>query len=95
MLQDARVELIAVAGALAERESAGAAQAARDWLEIHRHVRLEIDGSDLTAAGVPEGPEVGLRLAVALQRKREGLVSGRDQELREALAVEASDRVEL
>src|SRR5436190_86811 len=31
----------------------------RDW----RAVRLEIDGSDLLAAGVPEGPAIGRGLA--------------------------------
>ena len=31
----------------------------REWLDTQRHVRLEIDGNDLLAAGVPEGPEVG------------------------------------
>ncbi|HXB16572.1 MAG TPA: hypothetical protein VNV44_12600 [Solirubrobacteraceae bacterium] len=93
-LDGASAELVAVAGALAERESEGAAQAARDWLATHRHVRLEIDGSDLIAAGIGEGPGIGLRLAITLQRKREGLVSGRAEELREALAVEIADRVE-
>jgi tRNA nucleotidyltransferase (CCA-adding enzyme) len=55
-------------------------------LTTTRHVRLEIDGNDLIAAGVPEGPQVGARLAVALRRKREGALAGRAQELRAALA---------
>ena len=93
-LDGAGVELVALAGALAERQSEGAAQAARDWLATHRRVRLEIDGSDLIAAGIPEGPGIGVRLAVTLQRKREGLVSGRAEELREALAVQSADRVD-
>ena len=46
-------ELVALAGAL------GPERAAREWLERLRHVRLEIDGDDLLAAGVPEGPAVG------------------------------------
>ena len=93
-LDGVRAELVAAAGALAERQSEGAANAAREWLTTHRHVRLEIDGEDLIAAGLPEGPGIGLRLATTLQRKREGRVSGREQELQEALGLEISDRVE-
>jgi tRNA nucleotidyltransferase (CCA-adding enzyme) len=48
-------------------------------------VRLEIDGRDLLAAGVPEGPEIGARLARALDRKLDGEASGREQELAAAL----------
>jgi tRNA nucleotidyltransferase (CCA-adding enzyme) len=58
---------------------------ARRWIEELRHVRLEIDGHDLLAAGVPEGPEVGERLQRALDRKLDGGVSGREQELAAAL----------
>src|SRR5205823_12034409 len=43
----APAELVALAGAL------GPAEAARSWLERLRHIGLEIDGSDLLAAGVP------------------------------------------
>jgi tRNA nucleotidyltransferase (CCA-adding enzyme) len=53
----------------------------RDW----RGVALEIDGGDLIAAGVPEGPSVGRGLKVALRRKLDGEVSGRDEELQAAL----------
>jgi tRNA nucleotidyltransferase (CCA-adding enzyme) len=48
-------------------------------------VRLEIDGRDLLAAGIPEGPEIGARLQRALDRKLDGEASGREQELRAAL----------
>jgi tRNA nucleotidyltransferase (CCA-adding enzyme) len=58
---------------------------ARRWLQELRHVRLEIDGHDLLAAGIPEGPEIGARLQRALERKLDGEVSGREQELRVAL----------
>ncbi len=58
----------------------------RDW----RHVELEIDGSDLMAAGVPEGPAIGRGLAAALDAKLDGEVSGRDDELRAALAAAAA-----
>lgn len=72
-------EVVAVAGAL------GPARAARDWLQTLRHVRLEIDGSDLLAAGVPEGPAVGRGLRAALAAKLDGRVAGHDAELAEAL----------
>jgi tRNA nucleotidyltransferase (CCA-adding enzyme) len=58
---------------------------ARRWIDDLRHVRLEITGDDLLAAGVPQGPEVGARLRRALDRKLDGEISGRDQELAAAL----------
>ena len=58
---------------------------ARWWLEDGRHVALEIGGDDLLAAGVPEGPEVGERLSRALDRKLDGDLNGRDDELAAAL----------
>jgi tRNA nucleotidyltransferase (CCA-adding enzyme) len=71
-------ELIALAGAL------GPAEKARQWLEQLRHVRLEISGEDLLAAGVPEGPAVGRGLRAALAAKLDGLTSGRESELQYA-----------
>lgn len=60
--------------------------AARRWLTELRHVRLQITGEDLLAAGIPEGPEVGRRLDVALSRKLDGeLRGGRQAELQAAL----------
>ena len=59
------------------------------WLERYvdewRDVRLDIDGSDLMEAGIPEGPAVGRGLAAAMRAKLDGEVSGRDEELRVAL----------
>ena len=75
-------ELVAVAGAL------GPAQAAREWLTRLRGVELEIDGGDLLAAGVPEGPAVGRALRAALAAKLDGRAEGRQAEL--AAALEAS-----
>jgi tRNA nucleotidyltransferase (CCA-adding enzyme) len=75
-------ELVALAGAL------GAEEAARTWLSDLRHVKLEIRGEDLLAAGVPEGPAIGRGLAAALAARLDGRVRGREQEL--AAAVEAS-----
>ncbi len=48
-------------------------------------VRLEIDGEDLRAAGVEQGPAIGRALEAALDRKLDGEIAGRDQELRAAL----------
>ena len=49
-------------------------------------MRLEIDGEDLIAAGVPEGPAVGRGLEAALDAKLDGEISGREAELAYALA---------
>ncbi|MHB8694685.1 MAG: tRNA nucleotidyltransferase/poly(A) polymerase family protein [Solirubrobacteraceae bacterium] len=73
-------ELIAIAGA------SGAPEQAKAWLERLREVRLEIDGSDLRAAGIPEGPAIGAGLAAALAAKLDGAIEGRDDELAAALA---------
>ena len=48
-------------------------------------MRLEIDGDDLMAAGVPQGPAIGRGLGAALAAKLDGQVSGREAELAEAL----------
>ncbi len=55
------------------------------WVTSLRPVRLEISGSDLLAAGVPEGPAVGRALEETLGRKLDGIVSGREAELETAL----------
>jgi tRNA nucleotidyltransferase (CCA-adding enzyme) len=74
----APVELVALAGAL------GPADRARQWLDDLRHVTLEIDGRDLIAAGVPEGPALGRGLRAALAAKLDGQTESRDDELRVA-----------
>ncbi len=48
-------------------------------------MKLEIDGQDLLAAGVPEGPDVGRALGAALTAKLDGRAEGRQQELAVAL----------
>jgi tRNA nucleotidyltransferase (CCA-adding enzyme) len=62
-----------------------------EWLDRYadewRHVRLEITGDDLLAEGIPEGPAVGRGLEAALSGKLDGEISGRNDELRIALAV--------
>jgi tRNA nucleotidyltransferase (CCA-adding enzyme) len=61
-----------------------------EWLDRYasewRHVRLEITGDDLLAEGIPEGPAIGRGLDAALSGKLDGEISGRDEELRIALA---------
>jgi tRNA nucleotidyltransferase (CCA-adding enzyme) len=74
-------ELVALAGAL------GAEGPARRWLDALRHVRLEIDGDDLLAAGLTPGPALGAGLAAARAARLDGRVHGRDEELAEALRV--------
>ncbi len=62
------------------------------WLDRYqaewRRVALEIDGEELIAAGVPQGPRIGQGLDEALRRKLDGELSGRDEEL--AVALEAA-----
>jgi tRNA nucleotidyltransferase (CCA-adding enzyme) len=78
------VEAVALAGA---RGGVAAATAARRWIGELRHTRLAIGGDDLIASGIPEGPEIGRRLARALERRLDGeLAPGRDAELAAALA---------
>jgi tRNA nucleotidyltransferase (CCA-adding enzyme) len=72
-------ELVALAGAI------GPERQARDWLTRLRHVGLEIDGSDLLAAGVPQGPLIGRGLRAALAAKLDGRAWGREEELTQAL----------
>ena len=79
VLRGADATLAALAGAL------GPADEARRWLSELRHARLEIDGGDLLAAGVAEGPAVGAGLRAALAAKLDGRVRGREAELAEAL----------
>jgi tRNA nucleotidyltransferase (CCA-adding enzyme) len=55
------------------------------WVTDLSGVRLEIAGADLLAEGVPEGPALGRALEETLRRKLDGLVHGRDEELRTAL----------
>jgi tRNA nucleotidyltransferase (CCA-adding enzyme) len=52
-----------------------------------RHVRLEIDGDDLIAAGVAEGPAIGAALAEVRRRKLDGEVRGREAELELAVTL--------
>jgi tRNA nucleotidyltransferase (CCA-adding enzyme) len=72
--------------ALAGASSSAALAPARRWLGEVRHVRLRIDGDDLLAAGIPEGPELGRRLEETLRRRLDGeLADERAAQLRAAL----------
>jgi tRNA nucleotidyltransferase (CCA-adding enzyme) len=79
-VRGAPVEAVALAGAL------GAESAAHAWLSALRHVRLEIDGADLLAAGLPQGEAVGRALAAALTARLDGKAPDRDAQLAAALA---------
>jgi tRNA nucleotidyltransferase (CCA-adding enzyme) len=57
-----------------------------DYMAEWRAVELEIDGADLIAAGVPQGPALGRGLRAALRAKLDGEAAGREQELAVALA---------
>jgi tRNA nucleotidyltransferase (CCA-adding enzyme) len=84
------LEAVALAGALADGHSSRARENAREWLHSWHHVGLAINGDDLLAAGIPAGPEVGRRLALALSRRLDGeLGDGRDAELQAALEEQA------
>ena len=61
-----------------------------DYVSVNRHVRLEISGDDLIAAGVERGPAVGRGLAAALRAKLDGEVTAADEEL--AVAMRAAER---
>jgi tRNA nucleotidyltransferase (CCA-adding enzyme) len=75
-------EAVALAGAASEP----AAEPARRWLGELQGVSLRIDGNDLIAAGMPEGPEVGRRLRALLDDRLDGeLPDERDAQLRAAL----------
>ena len=54
------------------------------WLRLYldelRHVRPLLDGDDLMALGVREGPEVGLLLTKLLDAKLDGLVESVEDE---------------
>jgi len=58
-----------------------------DWSAHLRHVRLEITGDDLIAAGLQPSPAFGRALEETLRRRLDGELEGRDAELAAALEV--------
>jgi tRNA nucleotidyltransferase (CCA-adding enzyme) len=86
-------EAVALASAHDPVELVLARALGAEWLDRYlgewRRVALDIDGQDLIAAGVPQGPALGRGLKEALRRKLDGeLDGGREQEL--AVALEAA-----
>ena len=83
-------EAVRLAGAWDPAQLLVARALGAEWLDRYaaewRHVRLEITGDDLLAAGIPQGPAIGQGLEAALSGKLDGEISGRDEELRIALA---------
>jgi tRNA nucleotidyltransferase (CCA-adding enzyme) len=65
-----------------------------DYVERWRGVTLDINGADLIEAGVAEGPAVGRGLEAALRLKLDSELSGRDEELRVALAAAHEEPLE-
>jgi tRNA nucleotidyltransferase (CCA-adding enzyme) len=66
-----------------------------DWLDHYmsswRKIELEISGEDLIAAGIEQGPAIGRGLRAARNKKLEGEIAGREEELATALAVALRD----
>jgi tRNA nucleotidyltransferase (CCA-adding enzyme) len=79
-VRGAPIEAVALAGAL------GAEGAARSWISELRHVRLAIDGTDLIAAGIPQGEALGRGLAAALRARLDGEAPDWETQLAAALA---------
>ncbi|HEY2333952.1 MAG TPA: hypothetical protein VGH58_02945, partial [Solirubrobacterales bacterium] len=84
-------EAVALAALRDPTELALARALGAEWLDRYltewRDVALEIDGEDLIAAGIPQGPEIGRGLQEALRRKLDGEIADRGQELDVALEV--------
>lgn len=83
-------EAVALARGRGPVELALARALGAEWLDRYlsewRGVELEIDGADLLAAGVPQGPALGRGLAEALRARLDGEIATREQELETALA---------
>ncbi len=72
---------------IAATHSARAAEMVATYEQRLQAVQLEIGGDDLLAAGVPEGPEIGLALREVLALKLDGSIGGRQDQLAAALRV--------
>jgi tRNA nucleotidyltransferase (CCA-adding enzyme) len=87
--EQAPVESLALAGAVRELldgPTSRGRQVVEEWLGHQRHIKLQITGDDLIAAGVPEGPEIGLRLERSYRMLlADAIEAGREAELRAAL----------
>lgn len=81
LLHDEPVEALAVALGLG-----APGEPVLRYLSELRDVRLEVTGTELLEAGVPQSPRLGRALEETLRQKLDGRVSGREDEL--ALALE-------
>ncbi len=85
----APVEALALAGGVCEVDEGPDSYGKRmveEWIDDRRHVKLQVTGEDLIAAGVPEGPEVGARLEESYRLLlEERIAPGRESELKAAL----------
>ena len=73
--------LEAVLVAIVLDETGSAAARLGRFLDVSRHVRLEISGTDLLAMGFSTSPEMGEVLRSVLALKLNGIVASRDDEL--------------
>ena len=76
--------LEAVLAAMTLDGSGIAADRLARFLDVTRHVRLDIGGADLLELGFSSGPRMGEVLRSVLHLKLNGVVSGRAQELEAA-----------
>ncbi len=81
----ARVVGSAAVATVALASAVGPPAAPQRWLRELRHMRLEISGDDLRAAGIAEGPAIGRGLQGARNAMYDGLGPDRDSQLTVAL----------
>ena len=74
------VEPAAIEGVALTCRRPRAAERLRLYLDELRHVRPLLDGNDLLAMGVPQGPRVGELLHALLDARLDDLVSTREEE---------------
>jgi hypothetical protein len=82
--------LEAVVAAMALDASGIAADRLAHFVDVSRHVRLEIRGDDLIALGFTSGPRMGDILRSVLHLKLNGVVAGRSEELEAAARMRTS-----
>lgn len=85
LLRPLAVETLICALAL-PRSDREAGATVRSWLEQRNSGHLAINGADLRAAGVGEGPQIGRALAATLNATLNGEIEGREAQLEFALA---------
>ena len=81
----------AVLAAMTLDDSGSAADRLARYLDVTRHVRLEISGADLIEMGFSSGPRLGDVLRSVLHLKIGGVVTNREQELTAAAKMRESE----